>query len=680
MFSGKRGMVIFVAAALLALAAVSACADGLLFPMYPEKATEVDRAALGVKKGTKLPVYSAPFDDAWRGAKGKAAVSTNEPFGVIDSAQDGQWLMITYSVDKKSGRIGWIRWPENMTQHFPCRLSFRLPYRVTRDTALTDDPEKSRREIRKLRAGETVIAMFTLNAGDTEWIYAETEIDGKPAWGFAESSALESVPAWRVEDGRLLFMDGVSSIGLTDFDQTTVKKGEIWSIGIDFYEDCGSEVREIVIPASMERIDPEAFFYASGVTIRLPGTLKEADQSAFANGHVRCIILDKDYTGGIIGGDDWTLDAWEVEPGNPRYSSRDGVLFSADGKTLLSYPNGKDATHYDVPAGTEEIADMAFYDDDISYVLQTVSLPIGLKRIGAMAFCGCGRLNSLAVPLTVADLAEDAFAYCVSLERLSLPPGLTASLSGEYVLKEDFSRFSGDNGATLLSPRDSYGDLAEEDTAHRSFRVWLSGENGEGPVNVYPSEDAEEPSGKRMSGTADYVTGVTGRRAYLGRNVDEEEWADLTNILPAGISTFFDDYSVTAVPTAEGRAELARQGLAEYGRTWFNEDDMEIMFSAAAPDGGNGNETTISLSLVTLYRPRTGDGRTLGYLYIPEENQPVRIYDAPDGSPAAWSYRGEQAEVLAREGGWLKIRTVCAEGWIPEENLVVVEQQPESRK
>ena len=72
---------------------------------------------------------------------------------------------------------------------------------MTRDTALTDDPEKSRREIRKLRAGETVIAMFTLNAGNTEWIYAETEIDGKPAWGFAESSALESVPAWRVEDG-----------------------------------------------------------------------------------------------------------------------------------------------------------------------------------------------------------------------------------------------------------------------------------------------------------------------------------------------------------------------------------------------------------------------------------------------------------------------------------------------
>ena len=680
MFSGKcRFFFLIAALVLLALAAVSACADDLLFPIHTENAVVVDRAVLGVKKGTKLPVYGAPFDDAWRGAKGKAAVSTSEPFGVLDTAQDGQWLMITYSVDKKSGRIGWIRRPEKMTEQIQCRMTFRLPYKVTRDTVLTDDPEKSRREIRTLRAGETVIAMYTLTAGDTEWIYLETDVEGQPVWGFAESDALESVPAWYLEGDRLRFMDGVSCVGLSDFDQVTVKKGEIWSIAIDFYEDCGKEVREIVLPASMERIYPEAFYYAGGVEIRLPGTLKEASGDAFTSGHIRRVILEKDYTGGIIGGEHWVIDAWEVEPGNPLYSSRDGVLFSADGKTLLAYPNGKEQAHYDVPAGTEEIADMAFYDDDMSIPLQTVSLPIGLKRIGALAFCGCGRLHSLAVPLTVTDLAENAFAYCVSLERLSLPPGLAASFSGEAALKEDFSRFSGDNGVTLSARRDAWGDEEEENIAPGSFRVWITGENGEGTVNIYPSADAAEPSGKKPSGTGDTVIGVTGRRAFLGRTMDGEEWVDLENILPCGYATFFDYYDVDAVPTAEGLKELARQGLSDYGRDWFNEDEMEVVFSSAAadPDGG-GSEAALPVSLVTLYRPRTGDSRTLGFLYAPEQETPVRIYDAPDGSPAAWSFRSEQAEVLAREGGWLKIRTASAEGWISEENLIVVPQKPET--
>ncbi len=95
------------------------------------------------------------------------------------------------------------------------------------------------------------------------------------------------------------------------------------------------------------------------------------------------------------------MSAWDVEDGNPVYMSADGVLFSADGKKLLSYPNGSPREHYTVPAGTEEICALAFDDDMMDIPLKTVSLPVGLKRIGEYAFSGCGRLISLAVPLTV---------------------------------------------------------------------------------------------------------------------------------------------------------------------------------------------------------------------------------------------------------------------------------------
>ncbi len=588
--------------------------------------------------------------------------------------------MITYSVDKGSGRIGWIRTPDTVSEEFNCRLAFRLPYRVTRDTVLTDDPAQSRREIGKLREGDLVIAMQKLSAGGTDWIYAETEIDGKPVWAFIDSGDLRSVPAWTLENGTLSFLDGVSRIGLSDEDPTSVAKGEIWSTAIDFYEEYGDAVREIVLPSTLRRIDPEAFYNAQGVTLRLPGSLEEVSDSAIYSGHYKRIVLEKDYTADVVRGDYWLLDAWEVEPGNPRYSSRDGVLFSADGKTLFSYPNGRKDTHYDVPAGTEEIADMAFYDNDNTYALQTVSLPIGLKRIGSLAFCGCGRLNSLTVPLTVTDLAEDAFAYCVSLERLSLPPGLQTAFSDSAALKEDFSRFAGDNGVTLLSPRDKSGDEAEDNTAGRAYLVWVSGENGEGPVNVYPSADAGEPSGQIESGTEKTVVQVSAGRGLVGYNGDGEEWVDLANTLPAGWATFFDPDDVDPVPTKEGLAELARQGMAEYRSAWFYTDGMTAWFTLTSSESyGDVPDVDLPLNLVTLYRKDGDAGRTLGFLYAPERGEPIRICDAPGGSPVAWTYRTEEAEVLEQDGGWLRIRTASAAGWIPEDRLVVVlPKAPES--
>ena len=152
-----------------------------------------------------------------------------------------------------------------------------------------------------------------------------------------------------------------------------------------------------------------------------------------------------------------------VEEGNPLYSSRDGVLFSADGKVLLRYPNGKKDLHYDVPAGVTEIAENAFGSESWNIPLQTVSLPAGLKKIGRCAFSGCGRLHSLAVPLTVTEIGEYAFRGCTSLERLSLPPGLSVRMDTAWTEYGDFTWFNGDNGTTRKEPKeDEWGEDWEE--------------------------------------------------------------------------------------------------------------------------------------------------------------------------------------------------------------------------
>ena len=81
---------------------------GMMDP-YDSAPITVNWVDLNVSKDTKLPVYSAPFDDAWRGAKGKASVSVKERFTLLGTLQDGAWGLADYKVDDKSRRIGWIR-------------------------------------------------------------------------------------------------------------------------------------------------------------------------------------------------------------------------------------------------------------------------------------------------------------------------------------------------------------------------------------------------------------------------------------------------------------------------------------------------------------------------------------------------------------------------------------------
>ncbi len=102
-----------------------------------------------------------------------------------------------------------------------------------------------------------------------------------------------------------------------------------------------------------------------------------------------------------------------VEEGNADYKSIDGILYSADGKTLEAYPPACKKTNFEIP--------------------ETVS------RIGytAFAFKGCKNLEVLQIPQCVKEIGYDAFKnssikminYCNSKEswnkEIPLPEGCT---------------------------------------------------------------------------------------------------------------------------------------------------------------------------------------------------------------------------------------------------------------
>ena len=597
----------------------------------------VTRSSLGAEKGTAYAVYSAPFDDAWRAADGRAKVSAEEPFILLGTVENGAWSMIEYNVSGGAKRIGWARIPGVVPlDEIPddARLC-----RLNRDARLTDDPNGKAGTALRLRRGDAVVGLGVMG----RWTYVQTEVGGKIAWLFVESDALDQETLWDIdENGVLTVREGVTRIGDPTVDVIEDENGDSRCVRAPLRRDDISipslipgesiplSVRALALPSTLRTLGAECIVGGQFDHIILPNVAECARWDVFYGVTAQRIILTKDCSNvdAVLNGTYVTVGRWETEEGNPFFVSVDGVLFSADGKTLISYPNGAEAEHYTVPAGVEAIADRAFYDEDMKIPLKTVSLPIGLKRIGEYAFSGCGRLISLTVPLTVTELAENAFCDCVSLERLSLPPGLKAVFNDGWAERGDFTHYTGDNGSWV--PEGGNADPGEEPEYGGSFSAYANTPDGTGTVPWYAAAYDALPAGETPAGAEILLIRTENGRALC----HDWEWTD------EGYSYTPRWYDMDCLLTVTGDAFFS----------WSYVDDWHTR------------------------RERTGDSRVLGVLRADTPETPVRFFDAPGGRETAHLYPGEQAEVLEKRDGWLRVRTVRLEGWIAGENFTEIRQ------
>ena len=137
-------------------------------------------------KNQKLDVYAAPSADAYRAAKGKAAVSTNGGIEVYGETRG--WLMIQYEVSRNQRRIGYIT-ADALPYDTPVRsLQFGWDTaRLTRTAVLTDDPFFSRNELKALEVDEEVVLLAQVD----DWAYVEATMpDGRAVRGFIPIDAL----------------------------------------------------------------------------------------------------------------------------------------------------------------------------------------------------------------------------------------------------------------------------------------------------------------------------------------------------------------------------------------------------------------------------------------------------------------------------------------------------------
>lgn len=110
-----------------------------------------------------------------------------------------------------------------------------------------------------------------------------------------------------------------------------------------------------------------------------------------------------------------------VDKENTAYYDTDGVLFSRGlSGTLMRYPASRIGESYIVPSTCKTLSPWSFTD---CQNLETINLS-NVNAIGADAFLGASKLQSVEIPDGVRELIGAAFANCKELKSVKLPPKL----------------------------------------------------------------------------------------------------------------------------------------------------------------------------------------------------------------------------------------------------------------
>lgn len=164
------------------------------------------------------------------------------------------------------------------------------------------------------------------------------------------------------------------------------------------------KLRRIVLPLQTTKIEADAFRNCSSLhTIEVPTLVESIETSA------GCTALTE----------------INVQAGNSHYSSKDGVLLSGDGKSILWFPMGKDG-EYTLPSTVTTVGDYAFRNCRI----ETFHFADGLTSIGKYAFYNSS-VKEVSLPSTVKQIPTGLFQKCADLTTVHL--GKNTEMLGDYV-------------------------------------------------------------------------------------------------------------------------------------------------------------------------------------------------------------------------------------------------------
>ncbi|GHS85454.1 hypothetical protein FACS1894201_05160 [Bacteroidia bacterium] len=200
------------------------------------------------------------------------------------------------------------------------------------------------------------------------------------------------------------------------------------------------KLTSITIPNSVMRIGDRAFYGCSGVTgsLTIPNGVMSIGIAAFqgCSGLTGNLTIPNSVTS--IAGDSFQgckLTSFNVEIGNIRYKSENGVVYTKTMDTLVAYPGGKTGA-FTIPNSVTSIEAWAFAD--CSGLTGSLTIPNSVTSIGEGAFYRCIGLTSVTnlnpVPQTI---TSDVFTnVSLSSDTLYVPTGSLAAYQAADVWKE----------------------------------------------------------------------------------------------------------------------------------------------------------------------------------------------------------------------------------------------------
>ena len=181
-----------------------------------------------------------------------------------------------------------------------------------------------------------------------------------------------------------------------------------------------TELLSVVLPAQLTAIGEYCFEDCSSLTsLTIPAPVKSIGPGAFAGCR--------------------SLADIQVDEKNEKYSARDGMLFSSEGKTLNCYPSAKGVVN-NLPDSLTIIGDGSFAGTAITRLI----LPESVMRFGSACFNGCEELTMIVpqrrkVPSCLTGNSSGTFAGldCDKVQVI-IPVGTEAS----YCVADGWKLFS----------------------------------------------------------------------------------------------------------------------------------------------------------------------------------------------------------------------------------------------
>ncbi len=259
--------------------------------------------------------------------------------------------------------------------------------------------------------GEYTITSYKGGSGTT--IEIPSTLDGHEIElkdGTKETVASGKVVA--IGGGAMSSTNGMPTLSITDI----IIPSTVKSIGDAAFQGNRKLANLLIQGEGLESIGHFAIAGSALQTVNLPKSVKSISAGAFMSAVVQNVV---------------------VADGCAAYSSVDGVLYTADMKTLHTYPMGRDADSYTVADGVTKIEEEAFRCDPNStrvneHGVKTVVLPESVAEIGWAAFRYAKDLETVKLPEAATTLGTYVFDCCYKLADTNLPSAITEIPDGFY--------------------------------------------------------------------------------------------------------------------------------------------------------------------------------------------------------------------------------------------------------